>query len=153
MRTFSRALPTVRWSHRKRRTVLAVLITPVVVAAAVLLGGAPASAKTVAVTYGYGTANVDGLGYWGSLRDTTTPDGYCAEMQRKTSTGSWVTSGFWSGTGPDGGSEFHVVACTTTFVDWHIRNPAAVYGLRIKRYTSGPATNFCDSQEACATLP
>src|SRR5690349_13166532 len=93
------------------RTGLAVLIIPVVVAAGVLFGAAPASAETVAVTYGYGFATQDATGFYGQLRDTTTPDGYCVEMQRKTRTQEWVTSGFWSGLGPDGGTEIHVVAC------------------------------------------
>ena len=139
-------------ARRGPRTGLAVLIIPVVVAAGVLFGAAPASAKTVAVTYGYGIAKQNAAGFFGQLRDTTTPDGYCVEMQRKTRTQQWVTSGFWSGLGPDGGTEIHVVACSTTFVAWHIRNPGAVYGLRLKRYSSGPATNFCDGWESCVNL-
>ena len=139
--------------NRKRRTIVAALLTPIVVAATVLFAATPASAKVVAVTYGYGTANTTVDGYYGKLRDTTTPDGYCVEMQRKTTAGDWVTSGFWSGTEQGQGSEIHVVACSTAFVKWHIRNPNAVTGLRLKRYPSGPATNFCDFWEACINLP
>jgi hypothetical protein len=133
----------------RRRSVAAIVLTPLTVAGAVLFAAAPADAKTLAVTYGYGTAWLDPDGYFGKLRDTTTPDGYCVEMQRLTAAGDWVTSGFWSGEAATGGTEIHVLACTTEFVGWHIRNTDAIHGLRLKRYASGPATNFCASQIEC----
>jgi hypothetical protein len=135
--------------------VQALLIAPLMIAAFVLLPGSPAQAKTIAVTYGYGEAdyNSNPLGsnyYYGFLRDTATDAGYCVEMERKTSTGDWVTTGFW-----DDGAEIHVVACDTTWVDWEIRNPDAVYGLRLARVKGrvvGPATAFCTTKAACLNM-
>jgi hypothetical protein len=138
--------------RRYRRMVQALLIAPLMIVAFVLLPGSPAQAKTIAVTYGYGFAFADSVGYWGGLRDTTTPDGYCVQMERKTSAGAWVVTGFWSTYGPDGGDPIYVTACSTTVVEWHIRNPGAVYGLRLIRYPSGPATNFCSTKAECLAL-
>jgi hypothetical protein len=132
---------------------LTLLLTPILTAAAVLVGASPASAapEYVRVSYGFGyVEDVDG--FYGALRDTTTPDGYCVEMQRKTSAGDWVTSGFWSDSGGPFATEIHVVACTTAFVYWHIRNSANIHGLRLHRYPTGPATDFCSDHFECQML-
>lgn len=143
---------TLLHDRRGRRAVLAALITPVVVASVVLFGATPASAEKVATSYGYGYAHQDSHGFFGDIRDTTTPDGYCVEMQRKTRNQDWVTSGFRSGWAPNGGKEIHVVACSTTFVKWHIPQPDTVFGLRMRRYSSGPSAVFCDGWENCVNL-
>lgn len=150
------ALKTRLWLVRKprRRKLLALVAVPLVIVAALFTGVSAASAKTVAVTYGWGTAfyEVENDYYYGSLRDTTTPDGYCVEMQRKTSSGDWVTTGFYTGIQPRYTEEKTISACTTGLWGWHIMNPGAVYGIRLTRSNGSPSTNFCSTKAECRAM-
>ena len=89
--------------------------------------------------------------YNGSLR-ASGMDSNCWEMQRKTSTGDWVTTGFHSGSRT--GDPAHIVNCYVLAGDttWHIVNPGAVYGLRMIDPRTGHQMTFCTSQPICLTL-
>jgi hypothetical protein len=89
--------------------------------------------------------------YNGSLR-VSGQDSRCWEMQRKTSAGDWVTTGFHSGS--QTGDSAHIVNCPLYFADttWHIVNPAAVYGLRMIEPHTGHQRTFCTTQPLCLTL-
>lgn len=136
----------------RRRILLTMMIAPLMALPLLILGGSAANAATVAESFGYGLAFADipSNSYYGQLRDTTTPDGSCVEMQRKTSTGSWVATGFHAGS--NGGAEKTIVACSTTFQYWNIQNMAAVYGVRMIRSDGGVAAAFCTTKADCQTM-
>jgi len=89
--------------------------------------------------------------YNGSLR-ADGMDSACWEMQRKTSAGDWVTTGFHSGS--QTGDPAHIVNCPSfgDVTTWHIVNPAAVYGLRMVEPFTGHQRTFCTTQPLCLTL-
>lgn len=88
-------------------------------------------------SWGFSVCSHDTQGFYGTMRDDLN-DGYCVEMKRKTSGGSWTTSGVAGNS-----------ACTTgASKAWSIDNNSTVYGLRLYRGNGSYAT-LCSSYRTC----
>ena len=118
-----------------------------------------ASADNFSATWGYAKdvkfsyvdySNDDYI-YTGELRDTSTPNGYCVEMQRKTSSGSWVRTGFTNNS--TGKTNTNISACTTSYVAWSLPSSYAesTTGLRMVD-GSGRYLTMCSTSSACKDL-
>jgi hypothetical protein len=113
--------------------------------------GSASAVSTATINVSYIYSHVDSLGggaeYSGSF-EAKTP-GQCYQMQRRTSAGNYVTSGFWQG-------NFEINPMTTCanwtepLQAWHINGGSAVYGLR---FTNGVNTGtHCDTKPNCQIL-
>jgi hypothetical protein len=76
---------------------------------------------------------------------------HCVNMQRKTSTGSWVTSGFWYSASVEADPARSCNSWTAPGQYWEIHNGAAIYGIRVVENTGNIAT-FCDTKANCQAL-
>jgi hypothetical protein len=138
---------------RKKRISAAVFIGICFSVVSMVLSASAANAVTLYTSESNGSAYYrasQGI-YNGSLR-VDGIDSNCWEMQRRTSDGAWVTSGFHAGS-VTGDSE-HIVNCLEFFqsTTWHIVNPSAVYGLRFIDPRTGRKATFCASKADCLNL-
>ncbi len=103
------------------------------------------------VKFSYVDYSPDDYIYTGELRDTSTPNGYCVEMQRKTSSGSWVRTGFTNNN--TGKTNTTISACTTSYVAWSLPSSYAesTTGLRMVD-GSGRYLTMCSTSSACKAL-
>jgi hypothetical protein len=142
---------------RKNKTLLA--LAGLAAMAVTLIHAPLVSAASFSATWGYAT-NVEyhytdytnSAFYIGQLRDTATPNGYCVEMQRKTSTGAWVRTGFYN-SNTHQPYTYAASACTTSYIYWYIpaSTSATTTGLRMVD-GSGRYLTFCSTTSTCRAL-
>lgn len=115
----------------------------------VTMSGA-AQADTISFSWVTVSANTSNGGstYSGSLEAKVS--NHCINMQRKTSTGSWVTSGFYNG-GVSTDPLRHCANDPNPSISWTIMNGSAIYGIRAVENTGNIAT-FCSTKASCQAL-
>jgi hypothetical protein len=133
----------------RKKFITAVLAVVLAVLGLGLAGAGPAQAADSSVSNadGAATAHVNNPGYYGSIKAKPTA---CVVMERKTSAGNWVRSGFWQG-------QFQVSEMRVCYdnvpdhEDWEIPSGLYVFGLRMVS-NQGLTATLCTSKPDCNNL-